>query len=83
MRRCMVLMNLLMAPVGQLGPVFGKIADSIREKGITAFGESSEALGFKVSFAACALVIVLGILVAVIWLPGNPSPPDDGDAEVS
>ena len=83
MRRSMVLMNLLMAPVGQLGPVFGKIADSIREKGITAFGESSEAFGFKVSFAVCALVIVLGILVAVVWLPGNPSPADDGEADVS
>jgi MFS family permease len=83
MRRSMVLMNLLMAPVGQLGPVFGKIADSIREKGITAFGESSEALGFKVSFAVCALVIVLGILVAVVWLPGNPSPADDSEVDVS
>ena len=83
MRRCMVLMNLLMAPVGQLGPIFGQIADSIHEKGITAFGQSSRALGFKVSFAVCAAVIVLGILVAVIWLPGNPIPADDGDADVS
>ena len=60
-----------------------KIADSIHEKGITAFGQSSQALGFKVSFAVCAAVIVLGILVAVIWLPGNPIPADDGDADVS
>ena len=77
MRRCMVLMNLLMAPVGQLGPVFGQMADSIQEKGFTFLGQSSRAFGFQVSFAVCAAVILLGILVAVVWLPGNPSPVDE------
>jgi len=78
-RRSMVLMNLLMAPVGQLAPVFGQIAESVKEKGISAFGQTSQAFGFQVSFAVCAVIILLGILVALIWLPSNPSPVDEGE----
>ncbi len=77
MRRSMVMMTVLMAPVGQLGPVFGQIADRIHESRITAFGQTSRAFGFQVSFAVCAAVVLVGILVAVIWLPGNPSPEPD------
>ena len=83
MRRSMVMMTVLMAPVGQLGPVFGQIADRIHGAQITAFGQTSRGFGFQVSFAVCAVVVLLGILVAVIWLPGNPSPADDSEADVS
>ena len=76
MRRSMVLMNLLMAPVGQLAPVFGQIADDIRKKDIRAFGQSSQAFGFQTSFAVCAAVILLAIVIAVIWLPRTPRPDD-------
>ena len=74
MRRSMVMMNLLMAPVGQLAPVFGQIADSIKKHDVSAFGQPSHAFGFQVSFAVCAVLILLGILVAVIWLPAKPGP---------
>ena len=72
MRRSMVMMNVLMAPVGQLGPVFGQIADHIDENGITAFGQTSRAYGFQISFAVCAVTILLGMALAWVWLPRSP-----------
>ena len=83
MRRSMVLMNLLMAPVGQLAPVFGQIADDIRKNDIRAFGQSSQAFGFQASFAVCAAVILLGIVIAVIWLPRTPRPEDSPETHRS
>ena len=72
MKRGQVMMNLAMGPVGQAGVLFGWIVDSIQESDLTAFGETSQALGFKLSFAVCAGILVLGILFTVLCIPARP-----------
>ena len=73
MKRGQVLMNLLMGPVGQLGILFGWIADAIARSQLSAFGQSSRSLGFQVSFAVCCGVLLLGMGLAVRYLPPHPT----------
>ena len=83
MRRNMAFVTMLMVPAAPAGYLFGAISDYISENNITAFGvSSSKAFGFQVSFAVCAAVILLGILVAVVWLPGNPGPVAEDEEEL-
>ncbi len=72
MKRGQVMMNLAMGPVGQAGVLFGWIVDMAQKKELTAFGETGQALGFKLSFAACAAILVLGIVLTVALLPKFP-----------
>ncbi|MBM83731.1 MAG: hypothetical protein CMJ78_24505 [Planctomycetaceae bacterium] len=72
MKRGQVLMNLAMGPVGQMGVVFGWIADTVHEKGITGWGQESQAFGFKISFALCAGILIAGLLFTVLWIPRKP-----------
>ncbi|MEO1999737.1 MAG: hypothetical protein ABGZ17_31220, partial [Planctomycetaceae bacterium] len=73
MKRGQVLMNLLMGPVGQLGVLFGWIVDAIAQSDVSAFGQTSRAFGFQVSFAVCCAVLVLGIVLALRFLPPHPT----------
>jgi MFS family permease len=78
MKRGQVMMNLAMGPVGQAGLLFGWIAQTIKENNITAFGATSEALGFQTSFAVCGGILALGILFTLLFIPPHPKRDDDG-----
>lgn len=82
MKRGQVLMNLLMGPVGQMGIVFGWVVTTVERREWTLFGQTSRALGFQASFAVCGTVILLGIVVAVIWLPKKPGPDTESGPRV-
>ena len=60
-----------MVPAGYL---FGAIVDFVKQHQLTAWGMNSVALGFRLSFLTCGLLILSGIVVAVIWLPSKPRP---------
>ena len=45
---------------------------SVKEAGWQVGEMTSAALGFRVSFAVCAALILLGIIVAVVALPRQP-----------
>ena len=67
MRRNMAFVTLMMAPAAPTGYLFGTIADY--------FGSAySPAVGFKVSFAVCAAMMFVGIVIAVTLLPARPKP---------
>ncbi len=71
-RRNMAFVTLLMVPAAPTGYLFGSIAESIKDAG-WQFGEmTSAALGFRVSFGVCALLILSGIVVALVALPKQP-----------
>lgn len=72
MKRGQVMMNLAMGPVGQAGVLFGWIVDSVHENQWTAFGQNSRALGYKLSFAVCAGILILGMLFTLLWIPAKP-----------
>ena len=69
---------MLMVPAAPAGYLYGAIVDQFRKAGWTAFGLTSEALGFRVSFLACALLILSGIVLAVTMLPARPGTIDSG-----
>ena len=71
-RRNMAFVTLLMVPAAPTGYLFGSIAESIKEAGWQMGEMTSAALGFRVSFAVCAALILLGIIVAVVALPRQP-----------
>jgi hypothetical protein len=77
MKRGQVMMNLAMGPVGQAGVLFGWIVDSIKESDSTVFGATGRALGFKLSFAVCAGILILGIVFTVFCIPARPMREDD------
>ena len=62
-----------MVPAGYL---FGAIVDFVKQHQLTAWGMNSVALGFRLSFLTCGLLILSGIVVAVtvIWLSSKPRP---------
>ncbi|MDA0833640.1 MAG: hypothetical protein O2955_19590 [Planctomycetota bacterium] len=72
MRRNMAFMTMLMAPAAPIGFLFGDIAQTIREENITWGGMTSSEFGFVMSFAVCAGVMMLGLLIALIFLPSQP-----------
>lgn len=72
-RRNMAFVTMLMVPAGPTGYLFGAISDYIRENDIVAFGAAnSAAFGFQVSFATCASLMMLGLILAVCLLPARP-----------
>src|SRR5262249_19863484 len=74
LRRNMAFMTLLMVPAAPLGYLFGAIVDSVKAAGWTAYGMTSVTLGFRISFLACALLTICGIVLAVTMLPARPRP---------
>jgi MFS family permease len=77
MKRGQVMMNMAVGPVGQAGVLFGWIVDSTKGSSLTVFGESGQALGFKLSFVVCTGILVLGILFTVFYLPARPQRDDN------
>jgi MFS family permease len=75
LRRNMAFVTMLMAPAAPFGYLYGTVVDSAKEYGWTAFGMSSAAFGFRLSFLVCAVFICAGIVVAWLWLPKRPRPP--------
>jgi hypothetical protein len=69
-RRNMALATLMMAPVAPAASLFGAIADRVGHA-------SSPATGFRTSFAVCALIMMSGIVIAVLFLPARPRPAPD------
>ena len=74
LRRNLAFMTMLMAPAAPAGYLYGAVVDLVKSRGWTAFGLSSAALGFRLSFLVCALFIASGIAVACLWLPKRPRP---------
>jgi hypothetical protein len=74
LRQNMALMTMLMVPAAPAGYLFGAIVDLAKSQGWTAFGLSSAALGFRLSFFICSLFVAAGIAVAWLWLPRQPRP---------
>ena len=61
-----------MVPAGYL---FGAIVDFVKQHKLTAKGMNSVALGFRLSFLTCGMLILSGIGVAVFFLPKQPRAP--------
>ena len=74
LRRNMAFVSMLMVPAAPAGYLYGAIVDSVKSAGWTAFGMSSSALGFRLSFLVCGLAILSGIILAITRLPANPRP---------
>ncbi|MEO8496233.1 MAG: hypothetical protein ABI614_14280 [Planctomycetota bacterium] len=72
LRRTMAFATMLMVPAAPAGYLFGSIVDYVRGHELTAFGLTSESLGFRLSFLASSLLILVGIVVAVTLLPKRP-----------
>jgi hypothetical protein len=70
----MAFVTMLMAPAAPAGYLYGTVADLAKSHEWTAFGMSSAAFGFRLSFFVCALFIAAGIAVAWLWLPKRPRP---------
>ena len=74
-RRNMAFATMLMAPAAPTGYLFGTISDYVREHNIISFGvTNSPAFGFQMSFAVCAAMMLVGILIVICWLPARPKP---------
>lgn len=71
-RRNMALTTLMMAPVAPAAYLFGTVSDRLGR----VYGP---AFGFRASFAACAAVMTLGVLVALAFLPPRPQAARDRD----
>ena len=74
LRRNMAFVTMLMAPAAPAGYLYGAIVDGVKQAGWTAFGMNSTALGFRLSFFVCGLLILSGILLAIFLLPARPTP---------
>jgi len=72
LRRNLAFVAMLMVPAAPAGYLYGAIVDLSKSQGWSAFGLSSEALGFRLSFLFCAMFIASGITVGWIWLPKQP-----------
>ena len=71
-RRNMAFVTLLMVPAAPTGYLFGSIAQSVKDAKWQLGEMTSAALGFRVSFGVCALLILSGIVVALFALPKHP-----------
>ena len=77
LRRNMGFVTMLMVPAAPAGYLYGAIVDFVKGHKLTAFGLTSESLGFRLSFLASGLFILSGIVVAVTLLPKQPRAPAD------
>ncbi|MDB5390390.1 MAG: hypothetical protein JWM11_6036 [Planctomycetaceae bacterium] len=74
LRRNMAFVTMLMVPAAPAGYLYGAIVDGVKQAGWTAFGMNSTALGFRLSFLVCGLLILSGIILALVLLPSKPRP---------
>lgn len=74
LRRNMAFVTMLMVPAAPAGYLYGAIVDGVKQAGWTALGMNSEALGFRLSFLVCGLLIMSGIILAISLLPARPRP---------
>jgi MFS family permease len=74
LRRNMAFMTMMMAPAAPAGYLYGSIVDLVKSRGWTALGMNSTALGFRLSFLVCGLLILSGIVLALALLPKHPKP---------
>ncbi len=72
MRRNMAFMTMLMVPAAPAGYLYGALVDKAKEAGWTVLGMNSTAFGFRLSFTVCAMLILSGIVMALIFLPARP-----------
>ena len=79
LRRNMAFVTMLMVPAAPAGYLYGAIVDNVKNAGWTAYGINSAALGFRLSFAVCALLILCGILLAATLLPAKPRVEHESD----
>ncbi len=77
LRRNMAFATMLMVPAAPAGYLYGAIVDFVKDHKLTAFGLTSESLGFRLSFLVCGLLILCGIVVAVTLLPKQPRAPTE------
>jgi MFS family permease len=76
LRKTTAFMTMLMAPAAPIGYLYGSIVDIVKRNEWTALGMNSAVLGFRLSFALCALFIFGGIVLATTMLPKHPRSPD-------
>jgi MFS family permease len=74
LRRNMAFVTMLMVPAAPAGYLYGAIVDLAKSQQWSAFGLSGAALGFRLSFATCGLMILCGIVLAATRLPKQPRP---------
>ena len=72
MRRNMAFVSLLVTPVGFAPVLYGRIVDGFESIGGPSFG-------FKMSFAAALVPLVVGIALVLFCLPRRPASPGLGD----
>jgi MFS family permease len=65
MRQNMAYVTMMMAPAAPAGYVFGAIATN---------ATLGAAAGFRLSFIVCAAILLIGLVLAVVLLPGRPVP---------
>lgn len=74
LRRNMAFMTMMMAPAAPAGYLYGAIVDLVKSRRWTALGMTSTALGFRLSFLVCGLLILSGFILALTLLPKQPRP---------
>lgn len=74
LRRNTAFMTMLMVPAAPAGYLYGAIVDGVKQSGWTIWGMNSTALGFRLSFFVCAMLILSGIILALTVLPAKPRP---------
>ncbi len=85
LRRNMAFATMLMVPAAPAGYLYGAIVDAVHARylaadgktlHLTEWGMTPVALGYRLSFLVCGLLILSGIVVAVTLLPKQPRPPE-------
>lgn len=74
LRRNMAFVTMLMVPAAPAGYLYGAIVEHVKSKGWSLWGMNGAALGFRISFAVCATLILAGIILALVALPRRPRP---------
>lgn len=67
MRRNLAFVTMMMAPAAPAGYLFGLISETAGD----AWGKT---VGYKLSFTACAIIMLAGLLLAALKLPARPKP---------
>lgn len=73
LRRNMAFSTMLMVPAAPAGYLFGFLVDQVKSRGWDFGMPSAEVAGFRCSFALCALFILSGIVITILFLPRQPA----------
>ncbi|MCA9109173.1 MAG: hypothetical protein KDA52_04435 [Planctomycetaceae bacterium] len=72
-RRNMAFVTMLMVPAAPTGYLFGAVSDFLSTRDLTAWGvTNSRAFGFQASFALCAVMMTLGLILTLCLLQKRP-----------